>query len=48
VAESRKLTPQDFSFEMYFGLKTRSQAFSGMGRSPSAFFTLSTLMPMVV
>ena len=33
---------------MYSGLKTRSQALSGIGMPPSAVFTLSTLMPTVV
>ena len=33
---------------MYSGLKTRSQALSGIGVLPSAALTLSTLMPTVV
>ena len=48
VDESRKLTPQLLSLEMYSGLKTRSQALSGIGMPPSAALTLSTLMPTVV
>ena len=48
VAESRNETPQPLSLEMYSGLKTRSQALSGIGVLPSAAFTLSILMPTVV
>ena len=47
VGESRNETPQLLSLEMYSGLNTRSQAFSGIGMLPSAALTLSTLMPTV-
>jgi hypothetical protein len=46
--ESRKDTPQPFILLMYSGLKTRSQAFSGMGNLPRAFSTLVRLIPTVV
>ena len=40
--------PQDLSLEVYSGLKTKSQAFSGMGILPRAFSTLVRLIPTVV
>ena len=48
VGESRYAMPHDFSLLVYWGLKTKSHAFSGMGMPPKAFSTLVLLMPTVV